>query len=123
MQQLARIVGGLAILFLLAGCGTMYRGRMQGTYPAVQFDRAVYLKGACPCGTAESQGMCCTGRAIYKAGAFLTGVVDLPISAILDTLLWPYDRRHPGEAPVAPPPATPATPPPPAPAPAKAPAR
>ena len=91
-------------LLLLAGCGTLEAtfSRIEekdplvtypSTWPALQFDTEVYgwLFNYDP-STHEGIDRAFHGDWFFWSATFLFTTVDYPISAVTDTLAWPYDR-------------------------------
>jgi uncharacterized protein YceK len=81
----------LTLTFVCTGCGTIatrtsWRNELSDDFPPVY--AATYVDGGlitAPCRSAFE------GSAGKKAGVCVVGVIDLPLSLAIDTLLLPYD--------------------------------
>ena len=77
-------------IMLLSGCGTCMRNAASGVYPATKTDYRILQAGISDDSIVrESPSLVLRGfaRTFYT----LVGVVDLPLSVVVDTLLLPYD--------------------------------
>ena len=84
------ILVGAALL--AAGCGTILRGREKGVYRGVKWDVGFIQAGCQPYNHDRDARISeQVGQEAKQAFMVVFGILDIPVSAVFDTLFLPYD--------------------------------
>ena len=82
-----------AVAVLLPGCGTCVRGQSDGVYRSTKMDALFLFCGLSPASIIGDAHASPVVEGVTRTGFAVGGVVDLPVSLVVDTVLLPYDLK------------------------------
>lgn len=98
MKRAPQILAAGLVALSVSGCGTMMRPVMKDDnvrlYPATRFDAEFIgsaLVGKPVLGMDSEGGWEPLNRVVWSSAQLVCGLVDLPISLVIDTVCFPYD--------------------------------